>query len=131
MRFLQLFRNGYVIAFLAGLFCLCACDLDLFDSNFKEIAGGYRLKRVKGSQQFVFCLPRENGGAIIDEIGWRNPVILFRASGSQYWDRINTGHAQHIRISDADRKSEAALASIQIEPAEAAWNRLTPHKRLW
>ena len=62
MRFLQLFRNGYVIALLAGLFCLCACDLDLFDSNFKEIAGGYRLKRVKGSQQFVFCLPRENGG---------------------------------------------------------------------
>jgi hypothetical protein len=125
----QLFKSAYVIALLTGLLCLCACDL--FDGNFKEVAGGYRLKQVKGTQQFVFCLPRENGGEIIDEIGWHNPVILFRAAGSQYWDRINTAHAQHVRISDTERKSDPVLASIQIEPAEAAWNRLMPRKRLW
>ena len=131
MRSRPLLKNCHVIVLLAGFLCLCACGLDLFGANFKEIAGGYRLKRVKGSQQFAFCLPRENGGAIIDEIGWHNPVILFRASGSQYWDRINTAHAEHIRISEAERKSDPVLGSIQIEPAEAAWNRLTPHKRLW
>jgi hypothetical protein len=58
-------------------------------------------------------------------------VILFRAAGSQYWDRINTAHAQHVRISDTERKSDPVLVSIRIEPAEAAWNRLTPRKRLW
>ena len=114
-------------AVIAALFCFFSCD----SANFKEIAGGYRLKRVKEPPQFVFCLPRQDGGAIIDEIGWHKPVILFRTSGSQYWDLIDTAHASHTRISDTERKSDPVLRSIQIEPAEAAWNRLQPYKRLW
>ena len=130
MRVRLLLKKCYVTTPLAGFLCLCACGLDLFGANFKEIAGSYRLKRINGPQ-FVFCLPRQDGGAIIDEIGWRRPFILFRDSGSQYWDLIDTAHAQHTRISDAERKSDPVLNSIQIEPAEAAWNRLQPHKRLW
>src|SRR3982074_3583397 len=119
-----------VFTFFAGIaapFCFFCCD----SANFKEIAGGYRLKRVKEPPQFVFCLPRQDGGAIIDEIGWHKPVILFPTSGSQYWDLIDTAHASHTRISDTERKSDPVLRSIQIEPAEAAWNRLQPRKRLW
>jgi hypothetical protein len=114
-------------AVIAALFFFFGCD----SAEFKEIAGGYRLKRIKDPPQFVFCLPRQDGGAIIDEIGWHKPVILFRTAGSQYWDLIDTAHASHTRISDGERKSDPALASIQIEPAEAAWNRLQPYKRLW
>jgi hypothetical protein len=114
-------------AVIAALFCFFGCD----SAEFREIAGGYRLKRIKDPAQFVFCLPRQDGGAIIDEIGWHKPVILFRTSGSQYWDLIDTAHASHTRISDRERKSDAVLSSIQIEPAEAAWNRLTPRQRLW
>ena len=114
-------------AVVAVFFFFSGCD----SADFREIAGGYRLKRVKNPPQFVFCLPRQDGGAIIDEIGWHKPVILFRTSGSQYWDLIDTAHASHARVSDAERKSDAVLRSIQIEPAEAAWNRLQPRKRLW
>jgi hypothetical protein len=128
MRACTAFRNAGVITILAALFCLCGCDL--FGPNFREIAGSYRLKRVTGPQ-FVFCLPRQDGGAIIDEIGWHKPIIIFRASGSQYWDLIDTAHAQHTRISDVERKTDLVLGTIQIDPAEAAWNRLTPRKRLW
>ena len=124
MRARQSFKFCAVIAVL---FCVFGCD----SADFKEIAGGYRLKRVKDPPQFVFCLPRQEGGAIIDEIGWHKPIILFRTSGSQYWDLIDTAHASHTRISDTERKSDPVLRSIQIEPAEAAWNRLQPHKRLW
>ena len=109
--------------------CLCSCDLDLLGVDLKEIAGGYRLKRADG--QFALLVPRAIGGPIIDEIGWREPIILFRASGSEYWDVVNTARAEHSRMSDAQRKSDPLYQSIQIEPAETAWNHLDRHKRLW
>jgi hypothetical protein len=68
---------------------------------------------------------------IIDEIGWREPIIVARASGSEYWDVINTARAQHIRVSDQQRKSDPVYQSIQIEPAQMAWRELDPRKRLW
>lgn len=128
MRVRCFFNNGNFVALWAALFCLCSCDF--LGRNFKEIASGYRLKQVDGPQ-FAFCLPHQDGGAIIDEIGWREPIILYRTSGSEYWHLIDTAHARHTRISDAGRKSDPKLESIQIESAEAAWNRLTSGKRLW
>jgi hypothetical protein len=61
-----------------------------------RFAGGYRLKRANNLNEFALTIPNEDGGLIIDEIGWREPLIFARAFGSQYWDVINTAHAQHI-----------------------------------
>jgi hypothetical protein len=97
----------------------------------EAIAGGYRLKRIDNSSQFAFLTPHDTGGLIIDEIGWHKPFILARASGSEYWDAINTAHAQHIRISDVQRRSDPDYRSIPTETAEIAWNRLKQHKRMW
>ena len=127
----NLFHNFWRVAFLAGLVCFCSCEGDPFDSNSKQIAHGYRLKRIGNSSQFALLAPYDTGGLIIDEVGWRKPFILARASGSQYWDRINTDRAEHIRINDAQRRSDPDLRSIPIESADIAWNHLKRHKRMW
>jgi hypothetical protein len=127
-RKLQDFR---LIALLTVVVCLCSCDANLFGPESREIAAGYRLKRVHNSNQFALTIPYEDGGLIIDEIGWQEPLIFARAFGSQYWEVINTARAQHIRVSDLQRKSDPISQSIQIKPAEIAWEQLNRNKRLW
>jgi hypothetical protein len=119
------------IVFLTVGVWLCSCDSNLFGPESREIAGGYRLKRVNNPNQFALTIPHEEGGLIIDEIGWQEPLILARAFGSQYWDVINTARAQHIRVSDLQRKSDPISQSIQIKSVEIAWEELKGHKRLW
>ena len=126
-----LLENLGRIASLTALICLCSCDRDFFGAESREIAGGYRLKRSGNPNQFALMTPRDRGGLIIDEIGWHAPVILARASGSQYWNVIDTAHAQHIRTSDTQRKSNPVYQSIQINSAETAWAQLKDHERLW
>jgi hypothetical protein len=111
--------------------CLCSCEANLFGPESREIGGGYRLKRADNHNQFALIVPNESGGLIIDEIGWLEPFIAARASGSQYWEVINTAHAQRIRTSDVQRKSDPIYQSIQIKSAQAAWKDLNRYKRLW
>jgi hypothetical protein len=127
----DLLRNLYSALFLAAFVCFCSCEANLFGPESREIGGGYRLKRVDNNNGFALIIPNESGGLIIDEIGWREPFIAARASGSQYWEVINTAHAQHIRVSDLQRKSDPIYQSIQIKSAEIAWKDLNRSKRLW
>jgi hypothetical protein len=131
MRGRDLFHNFCRIAFLAAFVSLSSCDTKVFGPDSREIAGGYRLKRVGNPNQFALTIPYQSGGLIIDEIGWRKPLIIARASGSDYWEAINTARAQHTRVSDLQRKSDSVYQSIQIEAAELAWRNLNRHKRLW
>lgn len=127
----DLLRNLCPVAFLIVFVCFCSCEANLFGPESREIGGGYRLKRADNHNGFALIIPNESGGLIIDEIGWREPFIAARASGSQYWEIINTAHAQHIRVSDLQRKSDPISQSIQIKSAEIAWKELNQHKRLW
>jgi hypothetical protein len=113
------------------LFVFAHARGDPFDHDSKQIAHGYRLKRIGNPSQFALLAPYDIGGLIIDEIGWRKPFILARAFGSQNWDRINTDRAEHIRISDTERRSDPRYRSIPIEDADVAWKQLKPHKRVW
>ena len=127
----NLFLSFGRVVFLALFVFLGSCEGHLFDSGSKEIAHGYRLKRIGDPTQFALLAPYDTGGILIDEIGWRKPFIIARAGGSQYWDRIDTDHAEHIRISDTQRTSDPKYRTIPIENAEIAWNHLKPHKRIW
>jgi len=119
------------VVLLALLVCLSSCEWDPFDSDSKEIAHGYRLKRIGDPGQFAFLAPYDTGGIIVDEIGWRKPFIIARAAGSEYWDRIDTDHAEHIRISDSERTSNPKYRTIPVENVDTAWNQLKPYKRMW
>jgi len=127
----DLLRNLCPAVFLAVFVCFCSCEANLFGPESREIGSGYRLKRVDNHNRFALIIPNESGGLIIDEIGWREPFIAARASGSQYWEVINTAHAQHIRVSDLQRKSDPIFQSIQIKSAETAWKDLNRSTRLW
>jgi len=127
----NLFHDFWRVVFLALLVCFCSCGGDPFDSDSKQIAHGYRLKRIGNPSQFAFLAPYDTGGLVIDEVGWRKPFILARASGSEYWDRIDTDRAEHIRISDAERRSDPRYQSIPIESAAIAWSHLERRKRIW
>jgi hypothetical protein len=131
MRGRDFLHNFSRIAFLATFLCLFSCDTEPFGPDSREIAGGYRLKRVGNPNQFALTIPYQSGGLIIDEIGWRKPFIIARGSGSNYWEAINTARAQRISISDLERKSDPVYQSIPIEPAEVAWTKLDRHKRIW
>jgi hypothetical protein len=131
MRGRDFFHNFSRIASLATFLCLFSCDSEPFGPDSREIAGGYRLKRVGNPNQFALTIPYQSGGLIIDEIGWRKPFIIARGSGSNYWEAINTARAQRISISDLERKSDQVYQSIPIEPAEVAWTKLDRHKRIW
>jgi hypothetical protein len=119
------------IVFLTVFVCLCSCEADLFGPESREIAGGYRLKLAGNPNQFALTIPYQSVGLIVDEIGWREPLIIARASGSNYWEAIDTAHAQRIRISDQQRKSDPIYQSIPIKAVETAWNDLDRRKRLW
>ena len=127
----NLFHDFWRVVFLALLVCFCSCEGDPFDSDSRQIAHGYRLKRIGNPSQFAFLAPYDTGGLVIDEVGWRKPFILARASGSEYWDRIDTDRAEHIRISDAERRSDPRYQSIPIESAAIAWSHLERRKRIW
>jgi hypothetical protein len=114
-------------ASLSILLGLCSCE----DSDSREIAGGYRLKRTGDSNQLALTIPYKSGGLVVDEIGWNEPIILARASGSSYWEAIDTAHAQRISITDSKRKSDPVYQAVRVEAVESAWAKLNRRKRLW
>ena len=68
---------------------------------------------------------------IVDEIGWRNPLIIARGSGSQYWEVINTARAEHTRVNNETLTSNQEYRSIDVMPTAKAWDQLNPNTRVW
>ena len=112
------------------ILAMCSCE-KLAGPESRELAGGYRLKRVRGSNSYALIVPHGTGGMIVDEIGWREPLIVARGSGSQYWEVINTSRAEHTRVSDDSLKSDAAYKAVEINTADKAWAELKPDSRIW
>lgn len=127
----RLFYKFRYVALLAMLVCLCSCDANFFGPDQREIAGGYRLKRTSDPGQFALLIPYQSGGLIVEEIGWRKPIIVARGTGSEYWDVINTARAERTTVSDLQRKSDPVYQSIEITPVDIAWRELQANKRLW
>src|SRR4026207_2021857 len=118
------------VAIVVALGGLWSCD-KLKGPESRELAGGYRLKRVSDSNELALIIPHRSGGLIIDEIGWHEPLIIARGSGSKFWEIINTARAERKMISDEERKADSAYQSIQTMDAETAWNSLKPDSRIW
>ena len=125
----RLFCRRIILLSVFGV--LCSCDAHFFGPDSRELAGGYGLKRVDDSKEIALTIPNKRGGIVIDEIGWREPFIIARASGSDYWEVMNTARAERISVSDRERKSNPVYQSIQTETAETAWAKLSRRKRLW
>jgi hypothetical protein len=115
---------------LAVAICLVGCDVDLFGLDRKRLGGGYSL--VLDGQEDDTCAivaPREKGGRVVKEIGWRQPLILSRYE--EGWDALDTSTGKHNNLSENQRQSDPAYRDIAIYPARTAWARLKRHKSLW
>jgi hypothetical protein len=118
------------IFIFVAIFAICSCE-KLAGPESREVAGGYRLKRVRGSNSYALIVPHGTGGMIVDEIGWREPLIVARSSGSQYWEVINIARAEHTWVSDETMKSDAAYKAVEINTADKAWAELKPDSKIW
>ena len=130
MNYKTMSPNPLRLMVVAALFSCCSCER-LSAPESRELAGGYRLKRVRGSNDFALIIPHESGGQIVDEIGWRKPLIIARGNGSEYWEVINTARATHTRIRDDSLKADSTYQSIEVLPAEKAWEMLKPDSGVW
>jgi hypothetical protein len=112
---------------------LCSCDVDLFGLDQKQIAKGYRLCRGEGlpGQDFSYALllPREHGGSIVDEVGWRKPLIIVRYGDK--WDVYDTTTNKQVSISESERKENPTLPDIQSFAPGQAWKRLWHYRNQW
>jgi len=117
-----------LIALTAATY-LVGCDVDLFGLDWKRLAGGYSLVLAEQDDACAIIAPREKGGPIVTEIGWRQPLILSHSKDS--WDVLDTATGKHAKISEEQRQSDLAYRDIPIYPARTAWARLKRYKSLW
>src|SRR5690242_10896149 len=119
MRFVR-FLSFVLLAFL------CSCDVDLFGLDEKQIAKGYRLYRGEGmpdvgGRMYFLLLPGEHIGGLIDEVGWRKPLVVVRHGDK--WDAFDTTTNNQISFSDSDRKTDLRFRDIPSFTPEKAWKR--------
>jgi hypothetical protein len=121
-------KRAFIV--LIALTCLVGCDVDLFGLDRKRLGGGYSLV-LDGETDDACAIvaPHENGGPIVTEIGWRQPVILSRYDGD--WDVLDTSIGKHTKISEEQRRSDSVYRDIPVYAARTAWARLKRHKNLW
>jgi len=58
-----------VVAVIATLLCLTACDVDLFGLERKRLGGGYSLVLTEVENACALVPPHQNGAAVVVEVG--------------------------------------------------------------
>src|SRR6266404_1281501 len=92
-------------AAMATLCCLTGCDVDVFGLDWKRLGGGYSLVLSEVDNECGLIPPHQRFGTLVVEIGWRKPLILVHADGSNVWDVIDTTTRKKTTISDEQRKT--------------------------
>jgi hypothetical protein len=127
--------NAIRVSLLLMSVSLCACDVDVFGLCEKQIARGYRLyhngDRIPddSSDMYSLFLPDEDYGGVIDEVGWKKPLIIARYGDK--WDIFDTSTKQKVSISDSQRKSDPKFRDIPSFPPKEAWGKLRHWHRQW
>ena len=115
---------------LLAFTCLVGCDVDLFGLDWKRLGGGYSLVLDGNTDDgCAIIAPHENGGPLVTQVGWRQPLILSRYDGD--WDILDTSTGKHTKISEEQRRSDPAYRDIPVYAARTAWAQLKRHKNLW
>jgi hypothetical protein len=103
---------------------LSSCDLDPFGFTQRSITREYYMMQTDDPDVYALASRSENGGPVISEIGWREPLIIARSSGDARWQVVDTKTKQHDWVSDQARGDDPNLRQIQIYSAGDAWKQL-------
>jgi len=123
-----------VIVFMISLLavtCLSSCDVDLFGTNWKQIADGYRLLKSETPHECGVVPPGQDFGSAATEVGWHKPLIIYRGSETKRWTVIDTRTRIEKIVSDNELTSNPAYSEIKVYTADIAWHRLRRYKRQW
>src|SRR6266481_3696203 len=96
-----------VVAVIATLLCLTACDVDLFGLDRKRLEGGYSLVLTEVDNACALVPPHQNGGAVVVEVGCQRPLILTRRRIPDL-ARYRYNDTKRATISDEQRKTDTA-----------------------
>jgi hypothetical protein len=118
-------------AVLGALMFLASCDVDLFRSDAKRLAGPYQLSLTDGPDHCAIKLKHDFITPNLESVGWQKPIIIGRAADTAVWHVIETDTGRQFQIPDSERRTNARYASIEVHPAIEAWKSLGYHKRLW
>src|SRR5712691_9435147 len=112
-------------------FALASCDVDLFGTDAKHIAGPYNLTLTDGPDHCAVELKHDFITSNLEVMGWQKPVILCKAYESNTWHVIDTATGTQSRISEAERRVNPRYGAIDVRLAIDAWKSLKRHKRVW
>jgi len=118
-------------AVFGALLCLAGCDVDLFGSDAKRLAGPYQLSLTDGPDHCAIKLKHDFITPNLESVGWQKPIIIGRAADATVWHVIETDTGRQFQIPDSERRMNARYASIAVHPAIDAWKSLGYHKGLW
>jgi len=132
MRRARLWLSAFVLATLAVI--LAGCDVDVFGLDARPIVGDYKLLVWEGGKYSLIRDTRDGCGVLggtIRRIGWNDRVILAEqetcdGEGARSgWMVVNVKtHAIEGPLEPGSIRARPELASLEVTPAETAWNRL-------
>jgi hypothetical protein len=110
---------------------LSSCDVDIFGLTWKQLAGGYRLVQSEVPHECGIIAPGDSGGPMATEIGWRKPLIIYRARNADHWNVIDTVTHRQTSISLTERTTNPAYRDIATYQADDAWRQLSRYRQQW
>jgi len=72
---------------------------------------------------------REDGGTVIDEVGWSEPLVIVRYGTK--WDVYDTTTNKQISICDSERKENPKFRDIPSFVPALAWKKLWHYRNQW
>jgi hypothetical protein len=99
---------------------------------YRQIGAGWRLATdpARQGQTFFLCAPKKKSCPSITRIGWRKPLILFRAGDGPGIIFLNTRSNQFgFAIINVELPKD--LQSIVLYRPADAWEKLSPIRSVW
>ncbi len=120
-----------LVGALAAASILSSCDVDLFGTDAKMLAAGYRLLRTENPHDCALSSPGESGGTVVGEIGLRQPFIIARGWHAKQWLVFDTTTNQRSIITEEERAGDPRFRDIQTHDAMDAWQKLERDRGVW
>lgn len=103
---------------------LASCEQDPLGLRERTITREYYLARGNNPNEYALAARVDDGGELIAQVGWHEPLILARLERTGEWEVIDTTTDLRRWVSDAARVADPKLRAIRTVRAGDAWRQL-------